>query len=180
MGGVPLLVFCLSAEAPVSVSGPSAVPILHPSFAFCRVSPPCPSPQGVEDGRIDMGKGLLGRGVSVEVCPSPYGGIACGNQPVGRGLFVLLDDFSDVRKERFHVLFRRACKAFPVVLASILSEKVESLLNVRYLGFLFRECQASFAQKIGDEGFDFRFQYLFGEACNNAVVRVTIPSPKWR
>jgi hypothetical protein len=61
---------------------------------------------------------------------------------------------------------------FPVVLTAMLSEKVESLLNVRYLGFLFREFQASFAQKIGDEGFDFRFQYLFGDACNNEVITV--------
>jgi hypothetical protein len=168
----PLFVFCLSEEAPVLVSGPSEVPILHPSFAFCRVSPPCPSPQGVEDGRIDMGKGFLGRGVSVKVCPSPYCGIECGNQPVCRGLFVILDDFSEVRKERFHVLFRRACKEFPVVLTYTLSEKVESILNVRYLGFRFREFQSSFTKKIGDEEFDFRFQYLFGDSCNNEVVTV--------
>ena len=105
VGGVPFFVFCLSEEAPVPVSGPSEVPILHPAFAFGRVSPPCPSPQGLENGRIDMGKGFLGRGVSVKVGPSPYFGIEGGNQPVGRGLFVLLDDLSDVRQERFDVLF---------------------------------------------------------------------------
>jgi hypothetical protein len=133
VGGFPLFVFCLSEEAPVAVAGPSEVPILHPSFAFCRVSPPCPSPQGVEDGRIDMGKGLLGRGVSVKVCPSSYLRIEGGNQPVCCGLFVPFNDLSDVRKERFDVLFRRAGKEFPVVLAYMLSEKVESILNVRYL-----------------------------------------------
>src|SRR5207247_8282801 len=125
-------------------------------------------------GRIDMGKGFLGRGVSVEVCPSPYLGIECGNQPVCRGLFVLLDDLSDVRKERFDVLFRRACKEFPVVLTYMLSEKVESLLNVRYAGFLFREFQSSFAQKICDEGFDLLFQDLFRDACSEEFVGVAL------
>ena len=172
VGGFPLLVFCLSEEAPVLVSGPSKVPILHPAFAFCRVSPPCPSPQGFEDGRIDMGKGVLGRGVSVKVCPSPYCGIECGNQPVGRGLFVLLDDCSDVRQERFDVLFRWACKEFPLVLTDMWSENVDSVLNVRSLGFLFRAFQASFTKKIGDEGLHVRFQSLFGDACKKEVVTV--------
>src|SRR5215510_4188264 len=54
----------------------------------------------------------------------------------------------------------------------MLSEKVESILNVRYLGFLFRELQASFTKKTGDEGFNCRFQYLSGDACNNEVITV--------
>ena len=92
-------------EAPVLVSDAPKIALLHPSLAFLWMSPPCPAPQGVENGRIDMGKGFLGRGVSVKVGPSPYFGIECGNQPVGRGLFVLLDALSDVRQERFDVLF---------------------------------------------------------------------------
>ena len=91
-----------------------------------------------------MDKGFLGRRVSVKVCPSPYFGIQGGDQPVCRGRFLILDDLSDVRKERFDVLFRWACKQFPIVLAYMLSEKVKSILNVRYLGFLFREFPSSF------------------------------------
>ncbi len=170
--GFSVLVFRCPEEAPVPVAGPSEVLILHPLFAFGRVSPPCPSPQGFKDGRVDMGKGFLGRCMLVKVCPSSYLGIEGGNQPVCCGLFVTLNDLSDVSKERFDVLFRRAGKEFPVVLAYMLSEKVESILNGRYLGFLFREFQASFAQKLGDEGFDFRFQYLLRDACNNEVVTV--------
>ena len=172
VGGVPFCVFCLSEEAPVPVAGPSAVPILHPACAFCRVSPPCPAPQGLENGSVDMGKGFLGRGVSVKVCPSPSCGIEGGNQPVGRGLFVLLDDLSEVRQERFDVLFRWACKEFPIVLTDMLSEKVKPVLNVRYAGFLFREFQASFPQKIGDEGLDLLFQDLFRDTCNEEVVTI--------
>src|SRR4029453_16412332 len=104
--------------------------------------------------------------------PSSYLGIEGGNQPICCGLFVILNDLSDVSKERFDVLLRRAGQELPVVLAYMLSEKVESLLNGRYLGFLFREYQVSFAQKLGDEGFDFRCQYLLRDACHNEVVTV--------
>jgi hypothetical protein len=173
LGGFPLLVFCLSKEAPVLISALSEVPVLYPVLILLWVSPPCPSPQGCKDGRIDMDKGLLGRGVSVKVCPSPYFGVECCNQPVCCGLFVLLDDLSDVCEERFDVLFRRACEKLPVVLTYILSEKVESILNVRYLGFLFREFQSSFTKKIYDKGFDFRFQYLFRDACDDEVEDVS-------
>ena len=117
-----------------------------------------------------MDKGFLGRRVSVKVCPTPYFGIECGDQPVCRGRFIILDDLSDVRKERFDVLFRRACKELPIVLTYMLSEKVKSVLNVRYAGFLFREFQSSFPQKIGDEGFDLLFQDLFRDTCNEEVV----------
>ena len=167
-----ILTFCLAEEAPVLVSDSPKVAVFYPSLAFLRVSPPCPSPQGFEDGRIDMDKGFLGGGVSVKVGPSPYFGIECSDQPVCRCLFVILDDLSDVRKERFHVLLRWACKKLPVVLPYMLSEKVKSFLNVRYAGFLFREFQSSFPQKFCDEGFDFRFQYLFRDACNDEVIRI--------
>src|SRR5262249_15705586 len=134
--------------------------------------PPCPAPQGVENGRIDMDKGFLGRRVSVKVCPTPYFGSKCGDQPVCRGRFLILDDLSDVRKERFDVLFRWACKEFPIVLTYMLSEKVKPVLNVRYAGFLFREFQPSFPQKIGDEGLDLLFQDLFRDTCDEEVVTI--------
>ena len=83
-GCLSVLVFCLSEEAPVLVSDLPKVAVFYPMLAFFRVSPPCPSPQGFEDGRIDMDKGFLGCGVSVKVCPSPYFGVECGDQPVCR------------------------------------------------------------------------------------------------
>ena len=88
-GGFSVLVFCRSKEAPVLVSDSSKVAVLHPSLPFRRMSPPCPSPQGLEDGRIDMDKGFFGCRVSVKVCPSPYFGIECRDQPVCRGRFII-------------------------------------------------------------------------------------------
>src|SRR2546425_1056168 len=171
-GRLAVLVFGRPEEAPVLVSDSPKIAILHPSLAFRRMSPPCPAPQGLENGRIDMDKGFLGRRVPVKVGPTPYFGIECGDQPVCRGRFLILDDLSDVRQERFHVLFRRACKKVPIVFTYMLSEKVKSVLNVRYTGFLFREFQSSFAQKIGDEGLDLLLQDLFRDPCNEEVVTI--------
>ncbi len=168
--GLSILAFCLSEEAPVLVSDLPKVAVFYPSLALLRMSPPCPSLQGFEDGRIDVDQGVLGCCVSVTVCPTSYFGVECGDQPVCRSLFVVLNDLSDVRQERFHVLFRRACTKLPVILPYMLSEKVKSILKVRYLGLLFREFQSPFSKKIYDEGFDFRFQYLFRDACNDEVV----------
>ena len=67
---VAVAVFGRPEKVPVSLSRPSKVPVSHPPFAFLRVSPSCPSPQGFEDGRINMDKGFFGRSVSVEVRPS--------------------------------------------------------------------------------------------------------------
>ena len=169
MDGLSVFAFCPSKEAPVLVSDSPEVAVLRPSLPFLWMSPPCPSPQGFEDGRIDMDKGFLGCCVSVKVCPSPYFGIECSDQPVCRSRFVSLNDLSDVRKERFHVFLRRACEKLPVILPYMLPEKVESVFNVRYLGFLFREFQPSLSKEFYHEWFDFKFQYLFRDTCNDEV-----------
>jgi hypothetical protein len=171
-GRLSVLVFGRPEEAPVRVSDSSKRALLHPSLAFCRVSPPCPAPPGLKNGRLAMGKGFLGRRVSVTVCPPPYCGMECGDQPVCRGRFLLLDALSDVRQERLHVLLCRACQEGPMVWTDMWSEKVKTVLNVREGGFLFREFQSSFAQTIGDEGLDLLFQDFLRDPCNEAVVTV--------
>ena len=131
LDGCAILVFCLTEEAPVLVSKPPDIAVFYPPFTLLRVSPPCPSPQGFEDGCIDMDKGFLGRCMLVKVCPSPYCGVTCRSQSVCCGLFVAPHDLSGVRKKRLDVFLRRDDKKYPVVLAYMLSEKVESILNVR-------------------------------------------------
>src|SRR5439155_14257168 len=140
-------IFCRAEEAPVLVSDSPKVAVFYPSLALLGVSPPCPSPQGFEDGRINMDRGFLGGGVSVKVCPASYCGVECCNHPVCRCLFVILHDLSDVRQERFDVLLRWACKELPTVCTDMLSEKVKAFLNVRYAGFLFREFQSSLSKE---------------------------------
>ena len=131
----PILAFCRAVEAPVPASESPKVAILHPSLALLWMSPPCPSPQRFEDGGVDMDKGCLGVCVSVIVRPSLYFGVEQGYQSVGRCLLMSFDRFSDILQERFHVLFRRASKQEPVILPDILSEKVETVRDVRYRGF---------------------------------------------
>src|SRR5215510_12770710 len=53
----------------------------------------------------------------------------------------------------------------------MLPEKVKSLLEVRYPGFLFREFQSSWLQICYHEGFDFVFQDLFRVSCYDKVIR---------
>ena len=170
---VAVPVFCRPEKVPVSLSRPSEVPVSHPPFAFLRVSPSCPSPQGFEDGRIDMNKGFFRRSVSVEVRPSSYFGVELCYHPGCCSLFVVLDDLSDACKKRVHVFLRGACKEVPLVLTDILSEKVKSVLNVRYSGLLFREFQSSSVEKCCDEWFDFRCQHLFRDTCDDEVIRIT-------
>ena len=49
-----------------------------------------------------------------------------------------------------------------VVLAEVLSEEVEPLLDVRDAGFLWRELQAPVAQELLDQWLDFIFQQVLG------------------
>ena len=171
LDGFTTLLFGRAEEAPVLVSASAKIPVLHPLLALLWMSPFCPSPQHFEDGSIYTDKGFLGICVSVIVRPSPYFGVECRYQPVCCSLFVILNDFSDVRKERFHVLLRRFNKELPVVLTYMLPEKVKSLLDVRYPGFLFREFQSSWLQICYHEGFDFVFQDLFRVSCYDEVIR---------
>src|SRR5262249_18441346 len=72
LDGLAIFVFSSAEEAPVLVSESPEVAIFHPSLALPWMSPSCPSPQCFEDGGVDMDKGLLGRCMSVIVCPPSY------------------------------------------------------------------------------------------------------------
>src|SRR5262249_48801159 len=99
LDGFTTLLFCRAEEAPVLVSASAKIPVLHPLLALLWMSPFCPSPQHFEDGSIYTDKGFFGICVSMIVRPSPYFGVECRYQPVCCSLFVILNDFSDVRKE---------------------------------------------------------------------------------
>ncbi len=167
----PFSVFVLycPADVPVSVARPLEVAVANPPRGLLRVPPFCPSPQRVENGRIHMDKGVLCRSMAVKVGPASYCGVEESDESVCRGLFVSPDDFSDVCKKRVHVRLRRTSQKLPVILARLLSEEVTSVLDVRYPGLLFRAFQPSFLEACHEEGFDFRFQYLFRVPSNNEV-----------
>src|SRR5919199_6267366 len=98
----------------------------------------------------------------VIIRPAANFGVELRYQPVRWSLFVGLNELSDVRKKRVHVFLRRTCEKLSVVLTDMLSEKVESVLNVRHGGFLWRECQAALLEEGPHQGFDFGCQDLFG------------------
>jgi len=122
---------------------------------------------------LSVNKGFLRRSMSVEVRPSSYFGVALCYQPGCCSLFVVLDDLSDAWKKRLHVFLRGAWKEVPLVLTDILSEKVKSVLKVRYAGLLFRKFQSSFLEKVRDEWCDCIFQHLFRDARDDEVIRIT-------
>ena len=86
--------------------------------------------------------------------PAANFGVELRYQPVRWSLFVGLNELSDVRKKRVHVFLRRASEKLSVVLTDMLSEKVESVLNVRDRSFLWREFQAACLEEGAHQGFD--------------------------
>ena len=67
---------------------------------------------------------------------------------------VVLDRFPDSVQQSFNALQRWFDEQFAVVLAYILSEEVESIVDMCDVGLLVRQFQASFAQELFDERFD--------------------------
>jgi hypothetical protein len=88
-------------------------------------------------------------------CPTPNERVEQQDQMSRCGSLVLLHDLSDFFQERFHVLLGRFDDEFPVVLAYVLSKKVEAVFNLRDEGFLNRERQPSFPQELLHARFDF-------------------------
>src|SRR5213592_706880 len=78
-----------------------------PAAAFLGMSSHRPLPQAVENGVVHTDKGSLARDMPMVVRPTPDLRVEQGDQTIGSRLLVALDDFSDVRQKRFHVLLRR-------------------------------------------------------------------------
>src|SRR5580700_6173200 len=129
-----------------------------------------PLPQCLKDRVVYVTKGLFS--ADVPVIHSPTGDLLVELvYKVPRlNRFVSLDNFSDIGKEARHVLFRRRNYKLAVVLANVLSEKVEADFYMRDQGLLFREFQPSFAQKLHDKRFDFVLKQLLRAAGNYEVV----------
>ena len=69
-------------------------------------------------------------------CPSSNERVEQQDQVTSSGSLMVLDHFSDFFQERFHVLLGRFDNELTVVLAYMLSEKVEAVFNMRHEGFL--------------------------------------------
>jgi hypothetical protein len=100
------------------------------------VPPFRPLPQRAKDSVVHFGKGLLARHVPVIVRPASDNRVELSYEVSGSCLCIRLYDCSDFPQERLHVLAGRLDQDFTVIVTNVLSEKIKSVRDVRYLGFL--------------------------------------------
>jgi hypothetical protein len=102
--GLPLPILEDPSEHPPIRASGWPVFLLDPPARFVAVSSLCPNPQGFEDFMIDRMKHVLADRVAVIQGPSTNLRIQFGDQFSCRQVSAYFDVFSDLGKERLHVL----------------------------------------------------------------------------
>jgi hypothetical protein len=82
------------------------------------------------------------------VGPSTNDGVELRYQMAGCGLLVGLHDVPEVPKEGVHILWGGFDKEFPRVFPDILSQEIETVLDVGDMGFCLGELQTTFVEKV--------------------------------
>ena len=108
----------------------------------------------------------------VVVRPTPDYWVELNNQVAGRCLFVGFDGRPHLGQEGFGAFPRRLDKELAVVLAYILSEEVEALIDVSDGGLLRREIESSLLQECLEQGEDFLFEQLSATGRDDQIVGV--------
>ena len=101
----------------------------------------------------------------MKVCPTSDNRIKHSNQISGSCGLICANSFSHFFKIRFDVFLGWFDQKFSVIFTDILTKKIEAVSNVCYLGFLLREFQTAFFEKVLNERFDFNFKQFFRSAC---------------
>src|SRR5215813_3864230 len=73
--------------------------------------------------------------VTVIVRPPAYHGVELGDQIPSRGLLMRLHHFPDVPEKCFHILAGWCDDQFPRILAEMLAQEIEAVLNRGEVGF---------------------------------------------
>ena len=133
-----------STEHPVAITDEMEVLVLDPSAWFVWVPAFSPLPQGPEERVIHFGKGLLTGHVPVIVGPSPDQGIEEPNQISRCCLRVGPNECSGFNQQRVDTLARGFHENRAMIVPDVLAEKVKAVRDMRDLGFLRGEDQASF------------------------------------
>ena len=107
------------------------------------------------------------------ICPAPDDRVEQLDQKLLFDRFIPANRRPDFLQEVVRVLLGRFDEQLAVILAEVLSEEVEPLLDVRDAGFLWRELQAPVAQKLLDQWLDFIFQHVLGRAGDDEVIRIS-------
>ena len=159
LDGLPLVITRFTEEAPVTTTTRRKVLLFAPACVLVRMSSSCPSPQTREDVVIHAGKRACTHHVPMIVSPTPDFGVEFMDQIGGRHAERGFDCLPDAAQEGLNILLGRLNEQFPVwVLAHVLSEEIKTFLHVGDDRLRRRKFQASFVQKLLDEGFDFSFQ----------------------
>ena len=160
----------LPGENPGIVANGLEVASIDPVTTFVGMSPICPAPQPLEEYVVYAAEGLLAVDMPVIVGPSPQKRIELHDQVSGGRLPVDLEDRPDFLQQRLHVLSRRLDQKFAVwVLAYILPEEIEPVLNVSDRRFLRRELQSSLGKKRLHQRLNLVTQQLFGVCCYDEI-----------
>ena len=165
-----VVVCTVTKEAPSVLRRRAKVFLHNPFSGFVAMSPFGPTPEGVEDVRVYPTEHLLADYVAVIIGPAPDDGVELVNQVAGCGLFVGVDDCLRFGQERFDALAGRFDEELAVVLAYVLSQEVESVVDVGYPGLFWGQFQASFLQKLFQEGEDLLCQDLAAIAGDDEII----------
>ena len=92
-----------------------------------------------------MIEGLLAHHMPVIIGPTPSHGVELGNQIRRCSLLIGLHDLPDLTEELFDILSGGFDQQFARVLAHVLAQEIEAVLNVRDMGFLRGEFQSALA-----------------------------------
>jgi hypothetical protein len=112
------------------------------------MSPFSPTPQGLEYLCVNAAEYLLADDMAMVVCPTPDNGIELVNQVACCGLLVGFDGRPHFGQECFDAFPGGFDEELALVLAHVLPQEVEALLNVGYPGFLWGQFQTPFTQEL--------------------------------
>jgi len=82
------------------------------------------------------------------VGPPTNDGVELRYQMAGCGLLVRLHDVPDVPKEGVHLLRGGFNEEFPRVLPDVLSQEIDTVLDVSDMGFCLGKLQTTFVEKV--------------------------------
>ena len=122
---------------------------------------------------VHFDEGCLADHMAMIVGPPTNDGVELRYQMAGCGLLVRLHDVPEVPKEGVHLLRGGFHEEFPRVLPDVLSQEIETVLDVSDMGFCLGELQTTFVEKVFHQRFDLLFQHRLGASRDNEVI--TIP-----
>src|SRR5205085_2889475 len=127
-----------------TLSDRAEILLLYPSGTFVWVPSSGPSPECLINGALDAVEGRFTHHMSVISGPSSKHSIQLADQVSGGGLFIVPDDPPNFVEKRLDIFLCWLNEQFAVVLAYILAEKVEAIIDVRDNRLFRREFKPSF------------------------------------